>query len=70
MKLNYHPDTDSLYIHLSPRPGADAQEIADDFVVDFDAEGNVVGIEVQHASERIDLTRIETSGLPTPARAG
>jgi uncharacterized protein YuzE len=29
MKLFYDPDTDSLYIDLNARPGADAREIAD-----------------------------------------
>jgi len=39
MKLLYDPDTDSLYIDLNDRPGADAQEIADGVVLDVDATG-------------------------------
>ncbi len=51
MKLHYDPDTDSLYIDLNARPGADAQEITDGLVIDFDAEGQPVGIDIQHASQ-------------------
>jgi uncharacterized protein YuzE len=64
MKLFYDPDTDSLYIDLNARPGADAREIADGLVVDFDAEGRPVGIDIQHASRNLDLTTLETHALP------
>jgi uncharacterized protein YuzE len=35
MKLNYYPDTDLLYIHLSDKPGADAVEISEHVVVEW-----------------------------------
>ena len=65
MKLHYYPETDSLYIDLNTKHGADAQEIADGLVVDFDAEGNVVGIDIQQASRTLDLSTLETVSLPT-----
>ena len=65
MKLHYDPDTDSLYIDFNTRPGADAQEITDGLVVDFDAEGRPVGIDIQHASRNLDLSTLETHALPT-----
>ena len=64
MKLHYYPETDSLYIDLNARPSADSQEIADGLVVDFDAAGNVVGIDIQDASRKLDLQTIETEALP------
>ena len=64
MKLHYDPDTDSLYIDFNARPGADAQEIADGLVIDFDAEGRPVGIDIQHASRNLDLSTLETHALP------
>ncbi len=70
MKLSYHPDTDSLYIHLSEKPGADVVEIADN-VVDIDEKGIPVGIDIDaNASKIVDLSRLETEGLsiaPTSA---
>lgn len=64
MKLSYHPDTDSLYIHLSEKPGADAVEIADNVVVDLDEKGVPVGIDIDaNASKIVDLSRLETEGL-------
>ena len=64
MKLHYYPETDSLYIDLNARPSSDSREIADGLVVDFDAEGNVVGIDIEHASQKLDLQTLETEALP------
>jgi uncharacterized protein YuzE len=68
MKLHYYEDTDSLYIDLSTRTSADSQEISDGVVVDYDTTGQVVGIDIQHASKRLDLSTVETAHLPLPAR--
>ncbi len=65
MKLHYDPDTDSLYIDFNARAGADAREITDGLVIDFDAEGRPVGIDIQHASRDLDLSTLETQALPT-----
>jgi len=67
MKLHYYEDTDSLYIDLSAQTSTDSQEISDAAIVDYDAAGQAVGIDIQHASERLDLSTIETAHLPIPA---
>lgn len=50
MKLSYHADTDSLYIDLSERPSVESREITEGIVLDYDAEGNLVGIDIDNAS--------------------
>jgi uncharacterized protein YuzE len=64
VKLHYYPDTDSLYIDLNSRTSTDSREVADGLVVDFDEGGNVVGIDIEHASEKLDLRTLETEALP------
>ncbi len=68
MKLHYYPETDSLYIELSNAPGAETREVVEGLVVDLDADGNVVGFDIDNASAKLDLSRIETVALP-PAHA-
>jgi uncharacterized protein YuzE len=68
MKLHYYKDTDSLYIDLSSRVSANSEEISDGLVVDYDEAGSIVGIDIQHASQRIDLSSVETTHLPLVAR--
>jgi uncharacterized protein YuzE len=64
MKLNYHPDTDSLYIDLSEHPSADSREITEGVVLDYDAKGNLVGIDIDNASSKVDLKKLTVSGMP------
>jgi len=64
MKLHYYPETDSLYIDLNARPSVDSREVTDGLVADFDAKGNIVGLDIQHASTLLDLKVIETESLP------
>jgi uncharacterized protein YuzE len=68
MKLHYYPETDSLYIELKSGPGAEAREIVAGLVVDLDANGEVVGFDIDHASRKLDLSKVETIALP-PATA-
>lgn len=64
MKLYYHPETDSLYIELKPGPGAETREVSDGLNVDLDTAGGVVGFDIDRASQRLDLTTLETEALP------
>jgi uncharacterized protein YuzE len=68
MKLHYYPETDSLYIELKDTSGTDAREIVEGLVVDLDANGDVVGFDIDQASRKLDLSKIETIDLP-PASA-
>jgi len=65
VKLHYDTETDSLYIDLNAKPSVDSREIAEGLVVDFGADGRVVGIDIQHASQVMDLKTLETESLPT-----
>lgn len=64
MKLSYYPDTDSLYVTLKPGPGTSTREVATGFNVDLDANGNVVGLDIDHAATRVDLSTLEAEVLP------
>ncbi|HVZ68108.1 MAG TPA: DUF2283 domain-containing protein [Rhizomicrobium sp.] len=68
MRLHYYPETDTLYIELKNTPGVETREIAEGLIVDLDAEGHVVGFDIDHASTTLDLSRVETVSLP-PAHA-
>lgn len=69
MKFLYDADTDSLYIDLSDRSGVDSREVASGVIVDLDAEGRVVGIDIQNASQVVDLSRLESDSLPVTGGA-
>ena len=54
MKLNYHADTDSLYIDLSERPSSESREISEGVVLDYDADGRLVGIDIDNATNKVE----------------
>jgi uncharacterized protein YuzE len=64
MKLHYYPETDSLYIEMKTEPGVETREVANGLNVDVDAKGEVVGFDIDLASKRVDLSRLETVALP------
>jgi uncharacterized protein YuzE len=64
MKLRYYADTDSLYIDLADRPSTDSREVTPGVVLDFDAAGALVGIDIDHASQHLDLSGLDTGSVP------
>jgi len=68
LKLNYYPDTDSLYIDFSSKPSAESQEVSEGVVLDYDSEGNLVGIDIDNASRKLDLQELVTHEIPFAGR--
>jgi uncharacterized protein YuzE len=64
MILQYHPDTDMLYISLADGASTESEEVAPGIVLDFDERNRVIGIEIEDASASIDLSRLEVLALP------
>ena len=72
MKLAYYADTDSLYIDLAERSSTESREISEGVVLDYDADGNLVGIDIDNASRKVQLRQLILSGLESQVerRAG
>jgi uncharacterized protein YuzE len=64
MRLNYYPDTDSLSIDLSEQPSVDSLQISEGVVLDYDAAGNLTGIDIDNASTKVELRKLILSRLP------
>ncbi len=69
MKLNYYPETDSLYIDLAERSSTESKEVSEGIVLDYDADGNLVGIDIDNASKKLDLKKLVLSKLPTDVQS-
>ena len=64
MKIEYFPDTDSLYIDLSERTSVDSREIGPGIVLDVDEQGRPVGIDIDQASTHLDLKQLDLKRVP------
>lgn len=64
MKLNYYPETDSLYINLSEQPSVESREISEGILLDYDADGKLVGIDIDNASNKVEMEKLILSKIP------
>ena len=64
MRIAYYPDTDSMYIDLSSKKSAESTEVTPGVVLDYDADGNLVGIDIDNASKIMDLKELVLSKIP------
>ena len=51
-------------IDLSSKPSAESREVSEGIVLDYDADGNLVGIDIDNASRKLDLSEVVTSHIP------
>jgi len=65
MKLNYYPETDSLYIDLAEKTSTESREVSEGVVLDYDADGNIVGIDIDNASKKLELKKLILNKLPS-----
>lgn len=64
MKLNYYPETDSLYIDLSSKTSVETREISHGINLDYDSEGELVGIDIDNASKKLDIRELTLNHIP------
>jgi YD repeat-containing protein len=57
MKAVYDPKTDTVTFELNAGPVAESDEDKPGVILDYDKEGNLIGIEVLDASRRVADTR-------------
>ena len=68
MKTSYDKSTDSLYVEVRALPSCRTVEIEDDVMVDYGADGEPVGYDIQHASTKADfIARIILEEMPHAA---
>jgi len=54
MRVRVDHGADAVYVNLTDRAIKDSEQVADGIIVDYDAEGRIVGIEILEASKRTD----------------
>jgi uncharacterized protein YuzE len=69
MKVQYDPQADAMYIRLAAGEVADSDEVREGVVIDYDAQGRVLGIELLDVSRRTDNPRELSLELLAPQPA-
>ena len=63
MRIKYFEDTDTALFEIGTAPTVETRELSEDVTLDFDAQGHVVSITLEHASARSDLSEISFQRL-------
>lgn len=61
--IRYDPEADALYIKIRDGKVADSEEISDGIIIDYDEDGNIIGIEVvEFSKKKINLNELVIKG--------
>ena len=60
MKVRYDEEADALYIRLRKGEYYESDEIQEGFILDYDIDGNIIGIEILEASIHLDPADLST----------
>ena len=65
MKLTFDREADALYLDLDEAPAAESEEISPGLILDYNAEGKVVGIEMLYLSKRVPAEKLTRMQMET-----
>ena len=60
MKIRYDEEADALYIKLQEAEYYEGDEIQEGFIPDYDADGNIIAIEILEVSTHVPLADLST----------
>jgi uncharacterized protein YuzE len=70
MKIEYSKEADAIYVYFKEEYVAKSKEIEDGVVIDFDKDGQFIGIEVLDVSQRFslsDIANVSIENIPLEA---
>lgn len=73
MRVRYDEEADALYIRLREAEYYESDEIREGFILDYDTDGNIIGIEILEASAHLapaDLSTVNFEISRQPMKAG
>ena len=58
MKIKYFPDTDTALIEFGVNSVVETKEISEDIYVDFDTDGRLVSMTIEHAKTAAQIKEL------------
>jgi uncharacterized protein YuzE len=69
MKVTYFQDTDTLFVEFAKANADSSRDLDENTLAEYDHEGNLIAITMEHASTRADLESFSFS-RPVQAQNG
>jgi uncharacterized protein YuzE len=70
MRLKVDHEADALYLSLSDEPAKESEEVSPGIIVDFNENGQAVGIEMLHLSKRASVENVQRLIFESVPQAG
>lgn len=70
MRIQYFEDSDTLYVVFKDAEVQESRDMDENTLVEFDAQGNLVSMTIEHARERTDVGNFsfqQVSGMKSVA---
>ena len=64
MKIRYFAETDTLYIEFRQADIADTRDLDENTLAEYDAQGNLCAMTVEHARDRADIPHFSFEQVP------
>jgi uncharacterized protein YuzE len=64
MRIQYFQDTDTLYMVFKDAEVQESRDMDENTLVEFDAQGNLVSMTIEHARERTDVGNFSFQQVP------
>jgi uncharacterized protein YuzE len=64
IKIQYFEDTDTLYIFFSMKSPTETKDLDESTLIDFDKDGQLCGMTIEHAKERVGIPEIVYERIP------
>ncbi len=66
MKIIYFQETDTLYLAFSDGEITETRDLDENTLLDFDCQGNICAITIEHARERADILNFSYEQVTGP----
>jgi uncharacterized protein YuzE len=64
MRVKYFTDTDTTLLEFSNNPPVETRELSENVYLDFDKQGRVVSVTIEHASQSTDVDEFMYQRIP------
>ena len=69
MRVKYFADTDTALVEFTAGPSVETRELDENIYLDFDADGHIVSLTIEHAQQTAGMEEFSYQRVPVPTSA-
>jgi uncharacterized protein YuzE len=69
VRVKYFADTDTALVEFTAGPSVETRELDENIYLDFDADGHIVSLTIEHAQQTAGMEEFSYQRVPVPTSA-